>query len=59
MINAPFWTWDIPSIRRLIEEVKQSAFRESAAYGRTSYIVTPRQKIGTPPQMAQFDKKSL
>jgi hypothetical protein len=30
-----------PVGRRLIEEVKQNAFRDTAHYGRTSYLVTP------------------
>ncbi|MBE9506639.1 MAG: SWF/SNF helicase family protein, partial [Chloroflexi bacterium] len=30
-----------PLLRRLIEEVKQNAFREVEHYGRTAYIVTP------------------
>jgi hypothetical protein len=30
-----------PLVRRLIEEVKQNAFREVAHYGRTAYVVTP------------------
>jgi superfamily II DNA or RNA helicase len=30
-----------PLIRRLIEEVKQNAFREKEHYGRTAYVVTP------------------
>ena len=30
-----------PLVRRLIEEVKQNAFREVAHYGRTAYLVTP------------------
>jgi superfamily II DNA or RNA helicase len=30
-----------PLVRRLIEEVKQSAFREREHYGRTAYLVTP------------------
>ena len=30
-----------PLVRRLIEEVKQNAFREVEHYGRTAYIVTP------------------
>lgn len=30
-----------PLIRRLIEEVKQNAFREKEHYGRTTYVVTP------------------
>ena len=30
-----------PLVRRLIEEVKQNAFRETVHYGRTAYVVTP------------------
>jgi superfamily II DNA or RNA helicase len=30
-----------PLVRRLIEEVKQNAFREVEHYGRTAYVVTP------------------
>lgn len=30
-----------PLIRRLIEEVKQNAFRENDHYGRTTYMITP------------------
>ncbi len=30
-----------PLVRRLIEEVKQQAFRDQAHYGRTAYLVTP------------------
>jgi len=30
-----------PLVRRLIEEVKQNAFREVEHYGRTTYVVTP------------------
>ncbi|MBN1954820.1 MAG: DEAD/DEAH box helicase [Anaerolineae bacterium] len=30
-----------PLVRRLVEEVKQNAFREAAHYGRTAYLVTP------------------
>ncbi|MGC9523585.1 MAG: helicase-related protein, partial [Anaerolineae bacterium] len=30
-----------PLVRRLIEEVKQDAFRETRHYGRTAYVVTP------------------
>ncbi|NLE99979.1 MAG: DEAD/DEAH box helicase [Anaerolineales bacterium] len=30
-----------PLVRRLIEEVKQNAFRQAEDYGRTAYLVTP------------------
>jgi hypothetical protein len=30
-----------PLVRRLVEEVKQRAFRDAAHYGRTAYVVTP------------------
>ena len=30
-----------PLVRRLIEEVKQSTFRDAGGYGRTAYLVTP------------------
>lgn len=30
-----------PLVRKLIEEVKQSAFRDADHYGRTAYIITP------------------
>jgi len=36
-----------PLVRRLIEEVKQNAFREVEHYGRTAYVVTPDVEVVT------------
>ena len=33
-----------PLVRRLVEEVKQHAFRDATHYGRTAYLVTPDVK---------------
>jgi ERCC4-related helicase len=36
-----------PLVRRLIEEVKQNAFREVEHYGRTAHVVTPDVEVVT------------